>query len=189
MKIDACHSRRGFSAIEIITVLTVMATLSSMAIPSLLTAMRRGKVNDAAGAIVQVAAQARNLARRHYDPLLIGASAAYYGVVIVNNPGGYVALTYDGAILDAGTPAKPVMKLPLPPSVEVTDGIAADPPKLINGSPNSEWMYSYRTGYPIKVPLPTAPAVSILTLGVRTLDNRIKSALGIYKVGLVLVQD
>ncbi len=178
---DRMPARRGFSGVEILIVLSVMAVLASMTMPMLLVSMRRARVHEAANAIMEVSSQARRLERR------VTSGADYYGVVIYNQPVGpiprCVALTYAGSILMEG--GKPVSLRPINANVDVFDGGAS----LVNGATNSQWMYRHRTALPIQVAASTAPPVSILGLELRTLDGRLRSSVSIYSVGLINVQD
>ncbi|MBA3683775.1 MAG: type II secretion system protein [Planctomycetes bacterium] len=176
--IDRSAHRRGFSGIEILVVLSVMATLASMSMPMLLTAMRRARIHDASNAIVEVSSQARRLAKRS------AYGSDWYGVVISNQTTPrYVALTRNGSVMMEG--ATPVSKLTISPNVIVYDGAAP----LVDGSARSSWMYQQRSALPILVASPTAPNVSILGLVLQTMDGRMRSAIDVYSVGLVNVQD
>ena len=180
---DRIHSRHGFSAIELMVVIGIMGMLAGMSVPSLVSAMRRGKVNEAANAIVQVSSQARRLAKRNSDP------SQYYGVVIVNDASPrYVALTYGTSASTATIleeDGEPVAKLAFNRNVIAYDGETP----LSAGSAASAWMYQNRTANPIQAASATAPAVSILGLNLRTLDGRLRTAVALYSIGLIHVRD
>jgi prepilin-type N-terminal cleavage/methylation domain-containing protein len=71
------RSRGGFTAIELVIVLTVAAIIIASSVPAVLSAMRRNNINRAADAIITVAEEARRLSRTYADP------AKRYGVAVV----------------------------------------------------------------------------------------------------------
>ncbi len=94
-----CRSRRqGFTALEMLVVLGIIFVLVAMTMPSIFSAIRKGRIHDAANAIGYVSSQARQLARASL-PLPVGAPARCYGVALVpptaTSPG-YAALVFGG---------------------------------------------------------------------------------------------
>jgi prepilin-type N-terminal cleavage/methylation domain-containing protein len=91
--------RRGaFTAIEMIVVLSIMVVLSSMTVPALLPSIKRGRVNEGASLILEVASQARALAQAN------AAGGGRYGVLISEAPQGtWVALTKGGTELGSAS--------------------------------------------------------------------------------------
>ncbi len=176
---DRLSTRRGFSGVEILIVLSLMAALASMSMPMLLVSMRRARIHDAANAIMEVSSQARRMAKR------VTSGADYYGVVIWNQTSPrYVAVTH------LNTATSTLVELPeskrlINPNIIVFDG--ANP--LVDGSTNSKWMFQQRTALPIQNATATASPVSILGLELQSLDGRLRSSVAIYSVGLVNVQD
>ena len=88
------RTRDGFTAIEMMVVISVMILLVAMSLPGLFPALKKGRVSDAAEAIMRVASQARQMARLRPQP--VGAAVSYYGVSVVVPATGpaYAVLTY-----------------------------------------------------------------------------------------------
>ncbi|MBA3686413.1 MAG: prepilin-type N-terminal cleavage/methylation domain-containing protein [Planctomycetes bacterium] len=172
----------GFTAIELMMVVSIIATLASMSAPSLLRAVNRGQVNDAANAVVRACQQARGMARRH--PI----AAEHYGVVLYNGSGSersWAAVTYDatataGDVLEIA--GKAVLRVELAPGVRFMKGGALLP----SGGTGTGWMFDYQTGHCIAAP-GTAP-IDVLDLGVASGDGRLRRALAVYTVGLVHIE-
>jgi len=178
--------RAGFTAIEMLVVVSVLILLTAMSVPGLVGAVRRGRVNEAASAVIGAATTARQLARTS------ARSSDYFGVVVVaDEVPAYVAVTYGrtadkASILLAnraraeGPDNQPLYKRTLNRNVMIYSG--AQPLIGSNG-----WMYQYRTGVPVVTAATNAPAVDIAGISLRTLDGRQSSALAIYRVGLINV--
>ena len=94
----SARARSGFTAIELMVVVTVIILLVAMTVPSIFPAIRKGRVHDAANAITRVASQARQLARSRAQPSgQAGDVLKWYGVAVVVPASGsaYAVLTYD----------------------------------------------------------------------------------------------
>jgi type II secretory pathway pseudopilin PulG len=87
-------ARSGFTAIELMVVISIVILLVAMTVPSIYPAIRKGRVHDAANSIMRVASQARQLARTRSGPPTV---ALYYGVAVVVPSSGsaYAVLIYD----------------------------------------------------------------------------------------------
>ncbi|MDA3961665.1 MAG: type II secretion system protein [Planctomycetota bacterium] len=152
--------RSGFSSVELMVVLSVMAVLTSIAVPSVVPAVRKAQLGSAAVGIEDIATQARTLSMA-MPGYTTGAS---YGVVIVQDQLGqaYAALTYGTSatvadiVADGGAAAASVQ---LSPSVavftapgsgaspSVDSATAASAATALSGSIG--WRYEPRTGVPM----------------------------------------
>lgn len=167
-------ARRGFSAIEIIVVVSIMALLAAIATPAVLRAAATARLSAAAEAILRVHREARQLAMTRH----LAVASKLYGTVVVVPASGeaYAAIlfgTSDTDILmadddgdgqaDTGPGARPLLRVPLPGSVEVhvaqgAAGVAAPFTGTLH------WFYDRRTGVPLESVASTNP-VSIGTRG------------------------
>ncbi len=165
--------RAGFTALEMLVVLGVIIVLSSMAVMAVVPSLRRGRVNDAAGAVIEVSRHARRLAmQRKSTP-----DDAHYGVVIYHDTAGagtdVVALihghpgdkrTNDRDRIMLAADGKPVSSFRFSPTVSIwQSGVEMREAKKQEVS----WYYQFRTGMPLGVSgssLTTAP-INIGTAG------------------------
>lgn len=161
-------SRSGFTAIEMMIVLGVMIALSSMAVPALMPALRRARVNDAANAIVTAHADARRLA-------LSAPSSIVYGVRIaeknIDGQGRQViALLRGGSVID-------------------NSERLINPSVLIQGT--TQWYYESGTGYPTTSS--SGNGMDNIPLTVRSVDKspqgKFRTAVMIYAIGIGHAQD
>jgi type II secretory pathway pseudopilin PulG len=164
------RSRAGFTAIELMVVVSIIILLVAMTVPSIFPAIRKGRVHDAASAILRVASQARQLARSRTIPSTPAEVLNFYGVAIVVPASGpaYAVITYDniaanGAALGAvgrladwsntNYLSKQVFNANVMPynSIKVPGGGGV---KTIYGLiPRGSmvgWYYQYRTGFVIQ---------------------------------------
>ena len=72
-------TNKGFTAIEMIVVVSIVIMLVAMVAPSTFSSIKRGRVNEGANAIMTVMSQAKQLARRHSNDK---KQDVYYGVLI-----------------------------------------------------------------------------------------------------------
>ncbi|MBA3708540.1 MAG: prepilin-type N-terminal cleavage/methylation domain-containing protein [Planctomycetes bacterium] len=148
--------RRGFTAVEMLIVIGIISILATMAVPAIVPALRKGRVNDAAGAIVQISQQARLLAIKKYAP----AGNEHYGVTIIDDPSvspyALVALILggpsDGKSGDKDRIVKdpqgrPVAMQKFPSSVMVWTGNQ----QLAKAAKTVTWYYEYQSGMPIAI--------------------------------------
>jgi prepilin-type N-terminal cleavage/methylation domain-containing protein len=99
-------SRRGFTAIEMMVVVSIVIILVAMVVPTIGPAMRKGAVHDSANAIQRACSQARQLARSNSEPDGVRIPLKWYGVsVVVPNDGkaAYAVVIYGGAANDPST--------------------------------------------------------------------------------------
>ena len=73
-------NRSGFTAIEMMEVVSIVILLVAMVVPTIGPAIKKGHVNDAANAIQRACSMARQLARSNSEPR---APVKYFGVAIV----------------------------------------------------------------------------------------------------------
>jgi type II secretory pathway pseudopilin PulG len=103
------RARAGFTAIELMVVVSIIIMLVAMTVPSIFPAIRKGRVHDAANAILKVASQARQLARSRPQPAQTAGGAVplyFYGVAVVVPASGpaYAVLTYDNSSPNGAAP-------------------------------------------------------------------------------------
>ncbi len=93
-------SRMGFTAIEMMVVVSIVIILVAMVVPTIGPAMRKGAVHDSANAIQRACSQARQLARSNSEP---STSTKWYGVSVVvpsDGKAAYAVVIYGGAAND-----------------------------------------------------------------------------------------
>ncbi len=75
--------RAGFTAIEMMVVVSIIIVLVAMVVPTIGPAMKKGSVHDAASAIQRACSQARQLARSTTEPRVTSGMPKWYGVSVV----------------------------------------------------------------------------------------------------------
>jgi type II secretory pathway pseudopilin PulG len=75
--------RAGFTAIEMMVVVSIIIVLVAMVVPTIGPAMKKGSVHDAASAIQRACSQARQLARSTTEPRVTSGNPPWYGVSVV----------------------------------------------------------------------------------------------------------
>ena len=94
-------SRLGFTAIEMMVVVSIVIILVAMVVPTIGPAMRKGAVHDSANAIQRACSQARQLARSNSEPDgSVGRPLKWYGVSVVvpsDGKAAYAVVIYGGA--------------------------------------------------------------------------------------------
>jgi type II secretory pathway pseudopilin PulG len=75
--------RAGFTAIEMMVVVSIIIVLVAMVVPTIGPAMKKGSVHDAASAIQRACSQARQLARSSTEPRVAAGMPPSYGVSVV----------------------------------------------------------------------------------------------------------
>jgi type II secretory pathway pseudopilin PulG len=173
--ISSGHTRGGFTAIELIIVISIVIILAAMVMPSIGPAMKRGAVNDAATAIQRACSVARQLARTYNQPT--GGATNWYGVAVVvpsepNKPA-YAVVIYDNTVsysrandenyqypnqtpfLDGSgvvTGYKPAAKFPFSRNVMPVKSDVAGQYDFMTPGAAVGWFYQYRTGFLLKNP-------------------------------------
>ncbi len=151
-RVSTRHARAGFTAIEMLAVLGAVVVMLGMAGIAVVPAVRKARVDRAAGAVVEVARHARRLAMQRTHP----ANDAHYGVVIATDPDTgetLVALTFGHPGDGKGTARErilrnaagaPIMAHVLPATVRVwhQDEPLAEREEIA-------WYVQYRTGLPL----------------------------------------
>lgn len=75
--------RAGFTAIEMMVVVSIIIVLVAMVVPTIGPAMKKGSVHDAASAIQRACSQARQLARSTTEPRVTSGTPNWFGVSVV----------------------------------------------------------------------------------------------------------
>jgi type II secretory pathway pseudopilin PulG len=113
--------KRGFTAIEMMVVVSIVILLVAMVVPTIGPAIKKGHVNDAASAIQRACSMARQLSRSNSEPKASGAGLVkHYGVaVVVPGEGGgklkpaYAVVVYgDRSLTDASYVSNPDNQYP-----------------------------------------------------------------------------
>lgn len=147
--VAAAPGRRGFTAIELLIVLSIAMLLAAMAAPSILTSVRRSKVQQTAAQVLEAANQARRLARATppaTDGRMIGIRITQDG------PGTGIQLELvRGTQASDATPMKgpddqPVLDITLDTSAII---YLADKPLFEDGQ-KVTWFYTPQTGFPMR---------------------------------------
>jgi type II secretory pathway pseudopilin PulG len=95
-------SRMGFTAIEMMVLVSIVIILVAMVVPTIGPAMRRGAVHDSANAIQRACSQARQLARSNSEP---STNTKWYGVAVVvpqssEKKPAYAVVVYGNQLID-----------------------------------------------------------------------------------------
>ena len=181
---SARGGRSGMTAIELVVVLGVMLTLSSLTVTGLVANLRKGRLNQAVGDLVEASNDAARLARTTQP----AAGGAEYGVRVGNDAGGrsYIAVVLGDP--NAPAAAAEVRRRTLNENLMIYRG--TDP---IAGS--WSWFYGYGTGEPHDpvtlepISIGAGPLGDRDHLSIRTLDNQLKRAVAIYEIGVVASED
>ncbi len=181
---STCRTRVGITAVELMVVLGVMITLSGLSVSGLVGNLRKARLNQAVGDLVEASNDASRMARTNQAP----ANGYEYGVRIGTNVSGraYVSVVLG----DPNTPssATEVRRRTLNENLLIYRGNAP-----LAG--DWAWFYDYATGEPHD-PVTLQPiAIGSVPLGnpdhlsIRTLDNQLKRAISIYEIGIVASQE
>jgi type II secretory pathway pseudopilin PulG len=161
-----CH-RNGFTAVELVVVIGIMLLLTGMAMPGVLSSLRRGAVHSTANEVIDCWRQTRRLAMdeaaldpprdphpKHYGLLLVqrAGQRAFAAVVYDNRSADEVAS--DAMIAPSGAHARPdddssavVLKQPLKRTVAIALSRDDAAPLILDGA---ILVYAqYGTGWPI----------------------------------------
>jgi type II secretory pathway pseudopilin PulG len=150
-------SSAGFTAIEMMVVVSIIILLVAMTVPSIFPAIKKGRVHDAANAIMRVASQARQLARTRQQP---ATAVKYYGVAVVVPSSGpaYAVLTYDSSAAYSASSelktqndaTKNIAKFEFNRNVMPYNASAGGTKTLMTTGTAVNWYYQYRTGFVIR---------------------------------------
>ena len=163
------HGRAGFTAIELIVVVSVIILLVSLTVPSIMPALKKGAVNDAATAIQRACSQARQLARTRQEPSLSAGTGGikYWGVnvVVPTDPAkaAYAAVIFGNSVPGGANTAlennpvsnKPWYRQDMPRSASpfMMNALPTGNPRIYTFMARGTsvgWYYQYRTGFVIK---------------------------------------
>jgi len=142
----------GFTAIELLVVISIIIVVSAFTLPSITAAIRRGGINAAADKLQQVINEAQVRARRQVPTNPDLAKSQMFGVAIVPDGGHwYATVLYGTRITDEFISAgAPVMRVPLA-SADVYAGfndVAPAPLAIRIG-----WFFLPGSGSPVQEPL------------------------------------
>ncbi len=170
----AHHARAAMSAMELMTTIGIAIALGSMSVASLLPALRRGKVAEAASTIDAANQEARTRAR--LEP---SGDTVSYGVRLVGNA---VPNRVEVLRKESGDPTV-IQSFAFNRNVQTYRG---DNP--LGGT--MEWYFQPRTGYPLDASEQIAAVGAVLPgdpahLSLRTLDGRNRYGVAVYEIGLV----
>jgi type II secretory pathway pseudopilin PulG len=233
--------RRGFTAVEMIVVVSIVILLVAMVAPTIGPAIKKGQVHEAANAIQRACTMARHLARSSAGDMVATTSPPpptqnHFGVVIVvpteiasvrapyaaviygtGNPGLWSFANADANQYPNGLPdytREPNASGRFPPVsglrpsgrftfnqgvMPFRDTTASSPLSYTFMRPGTSmgWYYQYRTGFVI--PNIATPSVTNdigvrtgaapQSFGVASVDLKYKSAIAIYKIGLINIQE
>jgi prepilin-type N-terminal cleavage/methylation domain-containing protein len=130
---------QAFTLIEMITVISVMAILATIGIPSVVSANKRSSLSHGGAAIADSWRQARTLALANRMP----SDGRHFGVLIIRDTNGQSEAQ---VVLGTGTPDDEIISRTVLPSTVTVD---------IGGINEVRWFAQYGSGAPI-----TAIAVS-----------------------------
>lgn len=160
--------RRGFTLIEILVSVSIIAVLGLMAVPGTVRALARGGVNKGADEILRITGQAQILARRGVPSGPV-ESLPHYGVALLPLADGRVRLTIvygDDAADTWLVDGIPGYEKTLPASLAVLVGQAEATPAPLAAP--LVWFYQYGSGRPIVSPADQRP----VSIGTRSTPPR-----------------
>ncbi len=167
-------SRAALTAMELMVTISIAIALGSMSVASLLPALRRGKVAEAASTIDAANQEARTRAR--LEP---SGDTITYGVRLVGNarPNRVEVLRFDA------NGATVLQYFDFNRNVQIHHGEPALAGTL-------EWRFQARTGFPVDTnqQITAIGAVAVGSpdhLSLRTLDGRNRYGIAVYEIGLV----
>lgn len=151
MRQENCRTRRGFTLIEMMVVISIIIVLSAASIPSILSISRRAAVSAAVTRVQSLLNESQRFAKRKTLVAQVLTAADHYGVVFVNDVSApYVAMTYGTQITDEMLDefGQPFSRVKIPASLELAwDG----------ASTRLGWFFQYGTGKPILLPADQRP--------------------------------
>jgi type II secretory pathway pseudopilin PulG len=158
--------RAGFTAIEMMVVVSIIIVLVAMVVPTIGPAMKKGAVHDAASAIQRACSQARQLARSNTEPRAAnGANPKWYGVAVVvpseaNKPA-YAVVIYGNQSIDYGFANQESNQYP-----NSTPDLSAPPPAELSGyKPAAKFPFSRNVMPVMDQTAGTTPAYAFMTAG------------------------
>lgn len=167
-RVDSLAMRRGFTLIEILVSVSIIAVLGLMAVPGTVRALARGGVNKGADDLMRIAAQAQVLARRGVPSGPV-EGLPHYGVALLPLADGRVRITVVHGD-DAGdtwlVEGVPGSEKTLPASLAVQVGFADGSPAPLVAP--LVWFYQYGSGRPIVSPTDQRP----VAIGTRSTPPR-----------------
>jgi type II secretory pathway pseudopilin PulG len=165
-------ARMGFTAIEMMVVVSIVIILVAMVVPTIGPAMRKGAVHDSANAIQRACSQARQLARSNSEPEGSATKPLkWYGVSVVvpdDGKAAYAVVIYGNTSLVVPSSAYSF--------ASVVDNQYPNGTPLLDGTTNTYSGYKAAAKFPLSrsvmpfkdatVPtLPTLPAYTFMAPG------------------------
>lgn len=154
----------GFTAIELLVVVSIIAIVSLLGLPALIQALRKDAVNRGGDLLLRTASQAQTLAKLAKPPSDL-INGPHYGVALIEQAGRYRVQLIKGSATAAGG-YEVLQDNPLSRQVRVW---WCDPAVSASGTPaiplagrDLIWFYQYGSGRPITAP-PWQNPVSIGT--------------------------
>jgi type II secretory pathway pseudopilin PulG len=145
--------RAGFTAVELLVVISIIIMVSAFSLPSITAAIRRGGVNGAADKVLQVITEAQLRARRQVPASSDLARGPLYGVAII--PAGTnswnITLLKGAKLTDeAMVGSDPVLRVHLPTGIRVYAGFADAEPQPLDHAIG--WFFLPGSGKPVEAP-------------------------------------
>ncbi len=180
-------NRRGFTAVEMVTVIGIMVLLVAMTVPAIGPGLQRGRVNDGANAIITAHSQAHLLALTQVDPNKT-AKNQYFVMIDYETAGSRYVVTVGVQENDGSLTVKRTLKLH--PGVSVYR-------KDIELTSPLTWNYQNRTG--LLMPDDTSTTMTDIAtfsdptkeLSVRQRGNasKVRANIALYGPGVAHAQD
>lgn len=189
--------RRAFTSIELLVVLSVVSILTAVAVPGVMSSLRRNAMAGAVNGIVGLTEQARGLAVSMSPPISSDPSWSQddrFGVVLhQRDDGRYVATMTRGPNATEGARwvanhrgEAPEFVLPAGVVVYVAETIGDEPQPLTD---ELGWTLAYRTGTTVvggvsgvSIGAPGSPRAERVLI--RSLDGVLEAELAVYPIGL-----
>lgn len=183
-------NRRGFTAVEMVTVIGIMVLLVAMTVPAIGPGLQRGRVNDGANAIITAHSQAHLLALTQVDPNN-SAKNQYFVEIDYETAGSRYVVKVGVVKIIAGSKVKQTLRtLKLHPGVSVYR-------KDIELTSPLTWNYQNRTG--LLMPDDTSTTMTDIAtfsdptkeLSVRQRGNasKVRANIALYGPGVAHAQD
>lgn len=174
----------GFTLIEIVLVLGIVAALAAIAVPNSVHALRQGAVGRAATALDLCHNDANRFARSGQ----LNQASSWYGVRLVGGPPPHRVEVFWGP--DTAAPAIDGLSRPLNPGVLFYDGAAPL-------ATNLTWFYQHGTGFPLDPDNATGAAIAIGTstspvctdLSIRSTDGTVRRQVKVFEIGLLYLEE
>lgn len=190
------RDRRGFTAIELLVVIGLIATITAIALPGVLRSLQRARVGRAATSVLRVHLLAQQLARAQAVPQS-GAAVRSYGLAIVDPGDGRPqwcslvmndagAASWSEVLVDREDGSQPLARFSLGAAIQAfhsatpTWSRSADDALAV--SPSLVWWYQPGTGVPTRYPASLVDPAQIDVLAVDIGTPRRNASAAIYAI-------